>query len=315
MIEDFQWAQKYRPKTIKDTILPADTKRAFQKFVDEKNVPPITLVGTPGTGKTTAAMAMLDEIGADYIMINSSLDGGVDTLRNKVINFISSVSFSGGRKYVILDEADRLSFDFQQGLRNLTETYSKNAGFILTANYKNKLIDALQSRGPIIEFKIPNNQKQKVASQFFKRVLVILDAEGVEYDKAVVAEVVNKYFPDFRRTLNQLQIYVSMGGGKIDSGILTNLEEQTVKELVKLVAEKNYTEAKKWVKNNLDSDANSLYTTFYEVSCQYMDVFNQAQLVTNIAQYQYWHAFAANQEINFLAFLASVMRDCNYNGL
>ena len=295
MMEEFQWSQKYRPKTVSDTILPVGIKKAFQNFVDTKNVPPITLVGSPGTGKTTSAMAMLDELESDYILINSSLDGGVDTLRTKVIDFISSVSFSGGK--------------------NLMETHSRNAGFILTANYKNKLIDALQSRGPIIEFKIPNNQKPKIATQFFKRVKGILEAENIEYDKAVVAEVVNKNFPDFRKTLNQLQIYVSMGGGKIDSGILSNLEEETVKQLIKLVADKNYTEAKKWVKNNLDSDAISLYTSFYELSSPHLDVLNEAQLVTNIAQYQYWHAFAANQEINFLAFLASIMRDCNYNGL
>jgi len=311
MNEEFLWVEKYRPKTIEDAILPVELKSVFQKFVDQKNIPNLILSGSAGVGKTTVARAMLEELGCDYIVINGSMNGNIDTLRNEILNFASSVSLSGGRKYVILDEADYLNANSTQpALRNFMEEFSRNCGFILTCNFKNRIIEPLHSRCSVVDFKISKKDMAKLAMQFLKRVDSILTSEKIEYDKGTVAEIIQKYFPDWRRVLNELQRYSATG--KIDSGILANLQQTSIRELVDLMKEKNYTEVRKWTKNNIDTDVNALYTEFYETASQFFTVRTIPALVTLIARYQYQNAFAANPEINFAAFLAEVMIEMEF---
>lgn len=311
MNEEFLWVEKYRPKTIEETILPCDLKETFQQFVDQKKIPNLILSGTAGVGKTTVARAMLEQLGCDYIVINGSMNGNIDTLRNEILNFASSVSLSGGRKFVILDEADYLNANSTQpALRNFMEEFSRNCGFILTCNFKNRIIEPLHSRCSVIDFKISKKAMAKLASQFFKRVTTILQSEGIEFDPKVVAEVINKHFPDWRRVLNELQRYSATG--KIDSGILANMTEASIKELVGLLKEQNYTEIRKWVRNNLDTDVNYLYNQFYDVSSDICSPRTAPVLVMNLAKYQYQNAFAANPEINFMAFLVQIMIECEF---
>lgn len=311
MKEDFLFVEKYRPKTISETILPADLKATFQTFVDQKNIPNLILSGTAGVGKTTVARAMLEELGCDYIVINGSMNGNIDTLRNEILNFASSVSLSGGRKYVILDEADYLNPNSTQpALRNFMEEFSKNCGFILTCNFKNRIIDPLHSRCSVVDFKIGKKDMAKLATQFMKRVVDILEKENIEYDKSVVAEVIQKYFPDWRRILNELQRYSATG--KIDAGILSNLKETSIKELVSLMKDKNFTEVRKWVKNNIDTDVDILFEQFYMYSSEYFAAKSVPLLVVLTAKYQYQNAFAANSEINFAAYLAELMIEMEF---
>lgn len=311
MNDEFLWVEKYRPKTIEDTILPCELKKTFQQFVDQKNIPNLLLSGSAGVGKTTVARAMLEQLECDYIVVNGSMNGNIDTLRNQILNFASTVSFSGGRKYVILDEADYLNPNSTQpALRNFMEEFSRNCGFILTCNFKNRIIEPLHSRCSVVDFKIDKQSIAKLATQFFKRIQNILRTEGVEYDAKVVAEVINKHFPDWRRVLNELQRYSATG--KIDTGILVNLQETSIKELVSLLKEKNYTEIRKWVKNNMDTDVNALYNQFYDISSEVCSKQTAPQMVLDLAKYQYQNAFAANPEINFLAFLIEVMMNCEF---
>ena len=311
MNEEFLWVEKYRPKTIDDTILPVDLKATFQQFVDQKNIPNLILSGSAGVGKTTVARAMLEQLGCDYIVINGSMNGNIDTLRNEILNFASSVSLSGGRKYVILDEADYLNANSTQpALRNFMEEFSRNCGFILTCNFKNRIIEPLHSRCSVVDFKISKKDMGKLAMQFMKRVVGILDTESVKYDKAVVAEVIQKHFPDWRRVLNELQRYSVTGS--IDSGILANMQETSIRELINLMKDKDFTEVRKWVKNNIDTDVNVLYNQFYDSASQYFTPDSVPMLVLHIATYQYQNAFSANPEINFAAFCAHVMLDLEF---
>ena len=311
MNEEFLWVEKYRPKTIEDTILPVDLKATFQQFVDQQNIPNLILSGSAGVGKTTVARAMLEQLGCDYIVINGSMNGNIDTLRNEILNFASSVSLSGGRKYVILDEADYLNANSTQpALRNFMEEFSRNCGFILTCNFKNRIIEPLHSRCSVVDFKISKGDMAKLAAQFFKRAMSILDSENITYEKPVVAEIINKYFPDWRRVLNELQRYSATGA--IDSGLLANLTKSSIKDLVMLMKDKNYTEVRKWARNNIDTDVNDLYTEFYDTASQYFSAQSVPSLVLLIAKYQYQNAFAANHEINFVAFLTEVMIDAEF---
>jgi DNA polymerase III delta prime subunit len=311
MNEEFLWVEKYRPKTIEDTILPVELKTIFQQFVDQKNIPNLILSGSAGVGKTTVARAMLEQLGCDYIVINGSMNGNIDTLRNDILNFASSVSLSGGRKYVILDEADYLNANSTQpALRNFMEEFSRNCGFILTCNFKNRIIEPLHSRCSVVDFKISKKDMAKLAGQFFKRVESILATENVPYDKPVVAEIIQKFFPDWRRVLNELQRYSATG--KIDSGILANLQQSNLKELVSLMKVKNFTEIRKWAKNNIDTDVNVLYNEFYDTAVEYFTPRCIPALVLLIAKYQYQNSFAANQEINFTAFLVEVMLEMEF---
>ena len=311
MLDEFLWVEKYRPKTVEETILPVELKTTFQQFVDQKNIPNLILSGSAGVGKTTIARAMLEQLDCDYIVINGSMNGNIDTLRNEILNFASSVSLSGGRKYVILDEADYLNANSTQpALRNFMEEFSKNCGFILTCNFKNRIIEPLHSRCSVIDFKISKKDMAKLAGQFFKRVQCILKKESVEFDPAVVAGVIQKYFPDWRRVLNELQRYSATG--KIDSGILANMQDSSIRELISLLKDKNFTEARKWVRNNNDTDMNTLYNQFYESASTYFTKGSVPVLILLIAKYQYQSVFSANQEINFVAFLVETMQELEF---
>lgn len=309
MLEEVLWTEKYRPKSIKDTILPENLKSTFQSFVDQKMIPNLLLNGPPGCGKTTVAKAMLEELGCDYIVINGSMNGNIDTLRNDIKNFASSVSLTGGRKYVVLDEADYLNPNSTQpALRNFMEEYSKNCGFILTCNWKNKIIEPLRdSRSVVIDFKIKRADYPSLASQFMKTLITILTKENIEFDKAVIAEVLKKFIPDWRRTINEIQRYSATG--KIDSGILTNLEEISIKELMSLLKDKNFTEVRKWAAENMDNDPTLIYRKLYDQATNYLTKESIPAVVLIIGKYQYQHSFCADGEINLVCCLTEIMID------
>jgi DNA polymerase III delta prime subunit len=311
MLQDFLWVEKYRPKKVEDTILPSDLKATFQEFVNNKNVPNLILSGGPGVGKTTVAKAMLEELDCSYIIINGSMNGNIDTLRNEIKNFASTVSFSGGRKYVILDEADYLNpQSTQPALRNFMEEFSANCGFILTCNFLNRIIAPLHSRCSVVPFKINAKDKPKLASQFMKRVTGILETEKVEFDQKVVAEVIMKYFPDWRRVINELQRYSATG--KIDAGLLSNLTEDNTKTLIKMLKDKDFTGMRKWVNDNLDNEPNVLFRRIFDGCHEYLSTKSVPQMVILLGEYQYKSAFVVDQEINFVSFLTEVMADCEF---
>lgn len=311
MREEQLWVEKYRPNSIADTILPSELQSTFATFVQQRFVPNLLLTGKPGVGKTTVAKAMLKELDCSYIVINGSLHGNIDTLRNDIQNFASSMSLMGGRKYVILDEADHLNPNSTQpALRNFMEEYSKNCGFILTCNFKNKILDALQSRCSVIDFSFRKDQLPKLAKSMFERICFILDQEGVKYDSRPVMELVAKYFPDNRRIINELQRYSA--NGKIDSGILANKTDSTFKSLIESLKSKKFTEVRKWVGENSDVDSVQLYREIYNHSTEYMESSSIPQLVLILADYQHRAAFVADPEINNTACLVEIMAGCSF---
>lgn len=308
-MEEFLWSQKYRPHTVSESILPKDLKDTFQKFVDDKNVPNLLLAGRAGVGKTTIARAMLDELQADYIVINGSMNGNIDTLRVDIQNFASTVSFTGGRKYVILDEADYLNANSTQpALRNFMEEFSKNCGFILTCNFVNRIIDPLHSRCSVINFNITSADKPKLASQFFKRVCNILDAENVKYNQKAVAELIQSHFPDWRRILNELQRYAATGN--IDEGILRNKSSETLEELIGHLKNKRFNDMRKWVGEHSDIDSATLYRQLYDILPTKLNGSSSiADAIIVLAEYEYKEAFVANPEINRVAALITLMAE------
>ena len=305
------WVEKYRPQRIEDTILPEKTKKMFKKFVSDNTVPNLLLTGGPGVGKTTIAKAMLEELGCDYIIKNGSLNVNIDSIRYDISTFASAVSFTGGRKYVIFDEADYLNAaNVQPALRNFIEEYSSNCGFIFTCNFKNRIIQPLRSRLSEIEFTIESSERPQLALQFFKRVVTILDKEGVDYDKKVVAKVIEKHFSDFRRVLTELQSYAA--SGKIDEGIFVNLKQESIDELFALLKAKNFTEMRKWVAKNSDQDMNEMFRRIYDVAPDRMEFRSQPGFVVTLADYMYKSNFVADQEINMVAFLTEVMIESEF---
>ena len=307
------WVERYRPHKISECILPESLKSTFQQFVVDGVVPNLLLTGGPGVGKTTVAMAMLDELGADYIKINGSMKGGIDTLRNDIDSYASTVSFSGGRKYVILDEADYLNANSTQpALRGFIEDYSKTCGFILTCNFKNRIISPLHSRLAVIEFRIGTKEKAKLASDFMKRVCKILELENVEYDKKVLSEVILKHFPDWRRILNELQRYSRQQGGKIDTGILAQVVDLDMKELLPALKAKDFKTMRKWVAQNSNVDQAVLYRNLYENAYEIIKPESIPMLVIYLADYQYKAAFVVDAEINLAAALTQIMADCEF---
>lgn len=311
MNDEFLWVEKYRPTTIADTILPESLKTTFQQFVDQKNVPNLILSGPAGMGKTTVAKAMLEQLGCNYIIVNGSLDRNIDTLRNNIQQFASSMSFTGGRKYVILDEADYLNPNSTQpALRNFMEEYSKNCGFILTCNYKNKIISPIHSRCSVIDFKISKKEISDIAAQFFKRVVTILKEEGVKFDKLVIAEVIKKHYPDWRRILNELQRYSATGA--IDSGILTTLQEVSIKQLISDMKEKNLTNVRKWAAENVNNEQTVIFRRFYDSANEYFTPDGVANLIMILGTAQYQAAFVADPEINIAQCLVHIMTQCEF---
>ena len=311
MNEEFLWVEKYRPHTIADTILPDNLKKTFQTFVNNKNIPNLLLAGSAGVGKTTVARAMLEELDCDYMIINGSLEGrSIDTLRNEIANFASSVSFSGGRKYLIMDEADYLGRDMQPALRNFMEDLSSNCGFIFTCNFKSKIIAPLHSRCSVIDFKLNKEDRVKVAAQFMKRIQNILKAENVTYDNAVVAEVLKKYFPDWRRVLNELQRYSATGA--IDTGILAGMSDETLDQLLSYLKTKNFSAVRKWIGENPDVSVDELFKKFYDMASDRLQPQSIPELIVILADHQYRAAFVASQEINLASCMAQIMGMCQF---
>lgn len=314
MLENFLWSEKYRPKSVAETILPESLKSTFQTFVDNKEIPNLILSGGPGVGKTTIARAMLEEIDCSYIIINASMNGNIDTLRNEIKNFASTVSFKGGKKYVILDEADYLNQQSTQpALRNFMDEFSANCGFILTCNFPNRIIEPLHSRCSTIAFKISKGDKPKLAAIFYKKLASILTAEGVSHEPKVVAELIMKFFPDWRRVLNEIQRYSVKG--VIDSGILSTVNATSYKELVQVLKAKDFAAMRKWVAENLNNDSTDVAAFFrnlFDTSNEFLSDQSVPQLVLHIGKYQYQSAFVADQEINVVSFLVEVMMDCEF---
>ena len=305
-MEDFLWVEKYRPKTIEECVLPDALKQTLSEFVSKGDIPNLILSGGPGVGKTTAAKAMLDELGLTYMFINGSEESGIDVLRTKIKNFASTVSLHGGRKYLILDEADYLNpQSTQPALRGFIEEFHKNCGFILTCNYKNRLIPPLHSRCSVVDFTVPKSEKKELAEQFFRRVMNVLVVEEVKFEPKAVAEVINKFFPDWRRVLNELQRYSV--SGKIDAGILVDISEVNIKELMQSMKQKEFTNVRKWIVNNIDNDPTRLFRRLYDNLYDYMDGSSIPHVVVILGEYQYKAAFVADQEINMLACLTEIM--------
>mgnify|MGYP001186566311 FL=1 len=311
---DFLWVEKYRPKTIEDCILPEDIKSTFQSFLRQGEISNLLLSGTAGTGKTTVARALCEELKCDYLIINGSDEGRqIDTLRTKIKNFASTVSLTedANHKVIIVDEADYMNADsVQPALRNFIETFYKNCRFIFTCNFKNKIIPALHSRCTVVDFKIVNGQKKKCADLMLNRLGNVLNEEKIEYDKKVLAELIIKHFPDFRRTINELQRYSVRG--KIDSGILFTLSEVNNKELIATLKEKRFNDMRKWVIQNIDKEPTSMFRNLYELLWKSLDPKSIPQAVLVIAGYQYKAAFVADQEINMVACLTEIMANCKF---
>ena len=305
-MEKFLWVEKYRPTTVEECILPSNLKQTFKEFVKKKTLPNMILSGSSGVGKTTIAKAILNEIGATSMMLNASEESGIDTLKTKIKNFASTSSLDGGRKYLILDEADYLQGESTQpAFRGFMEEFHRNCGFIFTCNVLFRLIPALHSRCSVIEFKLPSEERPQLAKDFFKRVKNILEKENIKYNEKVVVELITKYFPDWRRVLNELQRYSA--SGEIDSGILVKLSEVNINELMDALKNNEFTNVRKWIVNNMDSNTNNLFRIIYDSLYDYVDKSTIPHAVIIIGDYSYKSTFVADQEINMLACMTELM--------
>ena len=312
-MSDFIWVEKYRPQTIEECILPENIKKTFKDFLNKGEIPNMLLSGPPGIGKTTVAKALCKQLGADYYVVNGSDEGRfLDTVRNNAKNFASTVSLTSESKHkiIIIDEADNTTSDVQLLLRASIEEFYGNCRFIFTCNYKNKIIEPLHSRCAVIDFAIRGKEKQEIATCFFKRINWILEQERIEADKKVLAELINKHFPDWRRVLNELQRYSV--GGKIDSGILAAFSDVAVDDLIKNLKQKNFPEVRKWCVHNLDNDPTVLFRRIYDSLYESLVPTTIPAAVLVIAKYQYQMAFVADQEINMLACLTEIMVECEF---
>ena len=309
-MEHLLFTERYRPRTVQECILPERLKTPFQEYVNQKQIPNLLLSGGAGVGKTTIAKAMCNEIGCDFMVINGSDESGIDTFRVKIKNYASSMSFSGGRKVIIIDEADYLNPNSTQpALRNAIEEFAQNCSFIFTCNYKNRIIEPLHSRCAVIDFGLKSNEKTSMGNSFFKSIEDILKKENIEYDKKVVVELIKKHFPDFRRVINELQRYSQLG--KIDVGVLSQIGDITITEIIKYMKNKEFKNIRKWVATT-DVDPTVFFRKFYDNLIDIMKPESIPGTVILIADYQYKQAFVADQEINLMAFLTEVMMNVEF---
>jgi DNA polymerase III delta prime subunit len=309
-MEHLLWTEKYRPQTIEDCILPKRLKEVFQQYASQKQIPNLLLTGSAGVGKTTVAKALCQEAGCDYLVINGSDESGIDTFRVKIKNYASSMSFTGGRKVIIIDEADYLNPNSTQpALRNAIEEFASNCSFIFTCNYKNRIIEPLHSRCAVIEFGLKNGEKMKMATEFLKRTESILQSEKVEFDKKVVAELVTKHFPDFRRVINELQRYSQLG--KIDVGVLAQVADVSITEIVKYIKDKDFGAVRKWVATN-EIDSTTFFRKLYDNLYDFLKPHSIPQVILILADYQYKQAFVVDQEINIVACLIQIMAEGDF---
>ena len=312
MIEQFLWVEKYRPKEVKNCILPDTIKQTFLDMVKQKDIPNLLLTGPAGTGKTTIAKAVCEEIGFDYLLVNGSdaAQTGIDALRTTVQNFASTVSLTGGAKVVIIDEADYLTNFSQPALRGFIEQFSQNCRFIFTCNFVHRIIEPLRSRCTVMEFVIPKKDRPELMKAFFKRVTTILKTEMIEYDKLVVIQLVKKYFPDYRRSLNELQRYSS--GGTIDTGLLSQVTNLQIQEVVTAMKKKEWKTMRKWVVQNIDADPSTVFRQLYDGLYDYFKPESIPQAVLILAEFQDKAGRVADPEINMVACLTNIMIDCQF---
>ena len=313
MKNDFLWVEKYRPQKVEECILPESIKSTFQEFVNQGQIPNLLLAGPPGVGKTTVAKALCNELGVDFYVINGSDEGRfLDTVRNQAKNFASTVSLqaTGKHKVIIIDECDNTTNDVQLLLRANIEAFYNNCRFIFTCNYKNKIIEPLHSRCAVIEFTIKSKDKSKISARFFERLKTILYSEKIEAEDKILAQIIQKYFPDWRRVLNECQRHAS--SGKINSDSLISLSDIKVNDLIKCIKEKNFTEVRKWIVSNLDSDSSSILRMVYDALYEHLDGPSIAACVLIVAKYQYQSAFVADKEINILAAITEMMVECKF---
>ena len=309
-MEHLLWTEKYRPQTIEDCILPKRLKEVFQQYASQKQIPKLLLTGSAGVGKTTVAKALCQEAGCDYLVINGSDESGIDTFRVKIKNYASSMSFTGGRKVIIIDEADYLNPNSTQpALRNAIEEFASNCSFIFTCNYKNRIIEPLHSRMAVIEFGLKNGEKMKMATEFLKKTEFILQTEKIEFDKRVVAELVTKHFPDFRRVINELQRYSQLG--KIDVGVLAQVADVSITEIVKYIKDKDFGAVRKWVATN-EIDPTTFFRKLYDNLYDFLKPHSIPQVILILADYQYKQAFVVDQEINTVACLIQIMAEGDF---
>ena len=305
-MEEYLWVEKYRPKSVDDAILPKHLKKTFKDILKTGEIPNLLFTGTAGVGKTTVAKALCNELGLDYLLVNGSEEGNIDTLRNKIKHFASTVSLQGGYKVVILDEADYLNpQSTQPALRGFIEEFSNNCRFIMTCNFKNRIIEPLHSRCSVVEFNIAKKDMPDLCGSFMKRVGTILDGENVEYDQAVIAELIMKHMPDWRRVLNELQRYSV--SGRIDTGILVSLSEVSIGNLMSAMKDKNFKKMRQWVTDNIDQEPAALFRKIYDNMAEYVEPQSIPQLVLILADYQYKNSFVADHELNMVACCTEIM--------
>ena len=310
-MEEYLWVEKYRPKTVDDAILPKHLKKTFKEILKTGEIPNLLFTGTAGVGKTTVAKALCNELGLDYLLVNGSEEGNIDTLRNKIKHFASTVSLQGGYKVVILDEADYLNpQSTQPALRGFIEEFSNNCRFIMTCNFKNRIIEPLHSRCSVVEFNIAKKDMPDLCGSFMKRVGTILDGENVEYDQAVIAELIMKHMPDWRRVLNELQRYSV--SGTIDTGILVSLSEVSIGNLMSAMKDKNFKKMRQWVTDNIDQEPAALFRKIYDNMAEYVEPQSIPQLVLILADYQYKNSFVADHELNMVACCTEIMAGVNF---
>jgi DNA polymerase III delta prime subunit len=312
MDDNYLWCETYRPRKISECVLPDRLKETFQEYVNTENVPNLMLTGTSGVGKTTVARAMCEEIGLNYLFINSSEERGIDTLRNKIVTYASTVSLTGGRKVIILDEADNITPDAQLALRGAIEQFARNCSFILTCNYKAKVIEAIHSRCSVIDFTLKADEKPKMAAQFYKKAVQMLADQSIRYEAPAVVAMINKFFPDYRRIVNELQRHSVKG--VIDETILAQIADtRNMAELVSSLKNKDYSAMRKWVGTNSDIDPSRIYRKIYDGLYQIMKPKSIPQAAVILARYMYQAAFVSDQEVNLVACLTEIMVDCEFN--